>query len=330
MPDTEILPNRSLSGLKKREWITQLAAIAEEYGSFEDLGGRHFATRIDGDDTLLVSFETVQGIQLHSDLGQPLGWDMVRDKGWSHLCLISDGDTWFRDPQVYALFDRLTDEGYFEEYERVIFYGAGPCGYAAAAFSVASPGAIVLAVQPQATLDPRVTEWDNRFAHMRRTSFTDRYGYAPDMMDAAHQGYVLYDPAEDLDAMHAALFTRPNVTKLRLRYMGDALQGDLVEMEILAPLLTLAAEGGLTCRAFARLARARREHPAYLRGLLGHLDAQHRPYLALLLCRNVVERMNAPRIRRRLDGLEKSAAAGEFTPPPPARNGNGAAAAQKA
>ncbi|MDP5349058.1 MAG: phosphoadenosine phosphosulfate reductase, partial [Paracoccaceae bacterium] len=105
MPEAEILPNRSLSGLKKREWITQLSDIAEEFGSFEDLGGRHFATRIDGDETLLVSFETVQGIQLHSDIGQPLGWEMVRDKGWSHLCLISDGDTWFRDPQVFALFD---------------------------------------------------------------------------------------------------------------------------------------------------------------------------------------------------------------------------------
>ena len=111
---------------------------------------------------------------------------------------------------------------------------------------------------------------------------------------------------------------------------GDALQGDLVEMELLGPLLTLAAEGQLTGAAFARLARARRDHPAYLRGLLSHLDAHHRPYLALLLCRNVVERMHAPRIRRRLDGLEKSAAAGEFTPPPPARNGNAGAAAQKA
>lgn len=325
MPDTDTLPARSLSGLKKREWIAQLSAIAEEFGGFEDLGARHFATRIDEGSTLLVSFETVQGIQLHSEIGQPLGWDMVRAEGWSHLGLISDGDTWFRDPQVYALFDRLTDEGYFEEYERVIFYGAGPCGYAAAAFSVASPGAIVLAVQPQATLDPRVTEWDSRFTHMRRTSFTDRYGYAPDMMDAAQRGYVLYDPAEDLDAMHAALFTRPNVTKLRLRHMGDALQGDLVEMEILSDLLTLIAEDKLTCAAFARLARARRDHPPYLRNLLGQLDAAHRPYLALMLCRNVVERMHAPRIRRRLDGLEKAAAAGEFTPPPPSRNGNGAA-----
>ena len=319
------LPDRSLSGLKKREWLAQLAEIAEESGEFEALGARHFATRITDGATLLVSFETIQGIQLQSEIGQPLGWDMVKAHGWSHLCVVSDGDTWFRDPAVYDLFDRLTDEGWFEEFDRVIFYGAGPCGYAATAFSVAAPGAHVLAVQPQATLDPRVTEWDNRFVHMRRTSFTDRYGYGPDMLDAAQQGFVIYDPAEDLDAMHAALFTRPNVIKLRLRHMGDALQGDLIEMEILEDLLLAVEADGLSTAEFARLARARRDHPSYLRNLLGHLDAAHRPYLAMLLCRNVVERMHAPRIKRRLDGLEKAAADGEFTPPP-ARNGaaNGA------
>lgn len=316
------LPDRSLSGLKKRDWLTQLSEITEGSGSFHALGSRHFATRITAGRTLLVSFETIQGIQLHSDIGQPLGWEMVKAHGWSHLCLISDGDTWFRDPAVYALFDDLTDEGWFEDFDRVIFYGAGPCGYAAAAFSVASPGAFVLAVQPQATLDPRVTEWDNRFTHMRRTSFTDRYGYAPDMLDAAHRGFIVYDPAEDLDAMHAALFTRPNVSKLRLRHMGDALQGDLIEMEILEDLLLAIEADSLSRLEFARMARARRDHPAYLRNLLGHLDATHRPYLAMLLCRNVVERMHAPRIRRRLDGLEKAAAEGEFTPPP-ARPANG-------
>jgi hypothetical protein len=123
--------------------------------------------------------------------------------------------------------------------------------------------------------------------------------------------------------MHAALFTRPNVTKLRLRHMGDALQGDLIEMDILEDLLLSIDSDSLTRDDFARLARARRDHTSYLRNLLGHLDATQRPYLAMLLCRNVVQRMHAPRIRRRLDALEKAAADGEFLPPPPARMGNG-------
>ena len=64
---------------------------------------------------------------------------------------------WFRYPKVHAYFNRLVDDGFFDDLDKVVFYGAGPCGYAAATFSVAAPGATVVAIQPQATLDPRVT-----------------------------------------------------------------------------------------------------------------------------------------------------------------------------
>ena len=136
------------------------------------------------------------------------------------------------------------------------------------------------------------------------------------MLDAADQAFVLYDPTEDLDAMHAALFTRPNVTKLRMPNMGDALQSELLAMEILFPLLARVGEGKFTAAEFAKLFRARREHPSYLRGLLARLDVADRPYLATILCRNVLARMNAPRIRRRLDALEKAAAEGKIDIPP--------------
>ena len=316
MQDDEDSLDRSLTGLGPGAWKTGLAQMAEAEGMFEELGPRHFATFIERDNTLLVSFETMQGIRSLSPLAQPLGFDMVRAQDWSHLCLISDGDTWFREPVLYELFDRLIDDGFFESYNRVVFYGAGPCGYAAAAFSVSSPGATVLVVQPQATLDPRMTEWDPRFTEMRRTSFTDRYGYAPDMVDAAQRAFVLYDPRETLDAMLAALFRRPNVTRLRMPHMGAALQTDLIQMGILDRLILLAGTNRLTEDAFAALYRARREHPAYLRNLMTRLDADDRPYLNALLCRSVTARMNARKLHRRLAALKAEAKAGAFRFPP--------------
>lgn len=293
--------NAELKGLKQGEWLTKLAEVAEEHGYFQPLGKKHFATFIDENPgTLLVSFETVQGIRALSDTATPMGWDLVKGLGWSHLCIVSDGDTWFRDQKVYGYFDRLIDDGLFDEFDQVIFYGAGPCGYAAAAFSVAAPGARVVAIQPQATLDPRVTEWDDRFTHMRRTDFTDRYGYAPDMLDAADQAFVLYDPAEQLDAMHAALFTRPNVSKFRLRFMGDAIQGDLMNMQVLYRILAKVSAAKLDTRGFARIWRARRDHLPYLRSLLSTLESDARQPLTAMLCENVTGRMNAPRFSKRL------------------------------
>ena len=310
---TEQIPTleTSLVNLPLRDWLARAAEIADEDGYVEALGPRHHAIFIEDSPTLLVTFETLQGMQVLSDLGQPLGWEMLRNDGWSHLCLASNGDTWFRDPAVYGYFDRLIDDGFFDDFDRVIFYGAGPCAYAAAAYSVASPGATVIAIQPQATLDPRITEWDDRFTDMRSADFTSRYGYAPDMLDAAERAFVLYDPREKLDAMHAALFTRSNVTKFRMRFMGDALQTDLLEMEIWADLLRAAADGSLDARRFADLYRTRRDYRPYLRNLLDVLEQDDRTGLTEMLCINVTSRMRIRRFAARLRDIQRERAAEE-------------------
>ena len=295
----------SLAEMSKRDWLTALAELSEENGHFQPLGKKHFSSYIAGSETLLVTFESYDGIQRISPNAHPLGWEVAKVLGWSSLSVMSDGQSWFRDREVYAYFDDLIDDGFFEEFDNVVFYSAGPCGYAAAAYSIAAPGARVLALQPQATLDPRVAEWDERFIRQRRLDFTSRYGYAPDMIDAAQEAFVIYDPEELEDAMHAALFTRPNVHKLRLRHAGGALQFSLRNMKILSRLIALGGTGRLTPEIFAKLARARREDRQYLRNLLRHLDDKGRTKLAHALCKNVTTRMDGvPAFERRLKGLE--------------------------
>ncbi|MCR8547124.1 phosphoadenosine phosphosulfate reductase [Salipiger sp. P9] len=303
MQDQTDLSTVDLTGLPRGQWINAISKIGETEGFTEPLGKRHHAVFIERGDTLLVSFESLPGIEALSDTATPLGWELAAQKGWSSLSVISARDTWFRDAQVYGFFDQLQDDGFFDEFETVLFYGAGPCGYAAGAYSVASPGARVVMLQPQATLDPRVTEWDDRFTEMRRLTFTSRYGYAPDMLDAAQQGYVLYDPHERFDAMHSALFERRNVTRFRLPFMGSALQGDLLDLDLLIPILAAAAEDRLDTLSFARMLRARRDYAPYLRKLLARLEADNRMALAEALCQNVTTRLDAPRFRRRLEAL---------------------------
>lgn len=304
MVETSFTVDTSLNGLAKDDWLLALSEIAEEDGFYQALGAKHHAVFVERKPILLVTFETLSGMRALSSMSQPLGWEMVRNYGWSNLCIASEGDTWFRDPAVYAFFDRMIDDGFFDEFDRVIFYGAGPGGYAAAAFSVAAPGARVVAIQPQATLDPRVAEWDDRFKEMRRTDFTSRFGYAPDMLDAAERAFVLYDPKVAFDAMHASLFTRPNVTKLRMRHMGLALQSELLQLDQLETLLSLAAEDALDTLSFAQLYRARRDHRSYFRSLLAALEANDRKKLILHLCHFVNGRMQAPRFLRKQKLIE--------------------------
>ncbi len=306
MQDAVNVFDTQMQGLPRQEWLSKLEEMVDENGYFQPLGDHHFAAFTEDKPILLVTFETLQDIQARNDNGQPLGFELVRELGWSNLCLLSDGQTWFRDSNVYGYFDRLVDDGFFDEFEQVIFYGAGACGYAAAAFSVAAPSATVVALHPQATLDPRLTPWENRFPGMRKVSFTNRYGFAPDMLDAAERAFVIYNPALTPDAIHAAMFARPNVTLLRTSLPRPKLEPVLLELQVLYRILVKAAQQKLDERSFGRLMRARRDYLPYLRFLLDQTEKRSTPLLTQVLCKNVATRLNAPRFRRKLVKMENA------------------------
>ena len=291
--------------LPEAQWLDLLEDIAEEHGYFEPLGPDHSAMFLDNYPVLLVTFETMESIRARTHSDVPLGWDMAAENNWSQLCLMSHGETLFRHRAVYQFFDGLVDDGFFDGFDRVVFYGAETCGYAAAAYSVVAPGAMVLAISPQATLDPRLTEWDDRFHHMRRTNFTDRYGYAPDMLDAARQAFVPYDPEVEADAMHAALFNRKNVARIRCRHMSDQIETFFRQMELLMPLLTKAIGGDLNVADFHAALRERKNYLPYLRKLLAAVRISERPYLTAMMCRSVLRRMNVPQFRQQLSASTK-------------------------
>ncbi|WP_135505345.1 phosphoadenosine phosphosulfate reductase [Roseovarius aestuariivivens] len=290
----------ALNGLDWADWLDRLDEATDADGYVERLGASHGAIFVEQNATLLVSFEPFESLRVLTPESQPMGWQLARALGWSHLCLACHGETWFRDPRVFGYFDRLVDDGFFEEFDQVIFYGAGSCGYAAAAFSVAAPGAKVLAIQPQATLDPRMTEWDDRFRAMRRTDFSTRYGYAPDMLDAADEAFVLYDPEIEFDAMHAALFARSNVTRVRMRFMGARLDRGLLRMNLLLRMLAQLSAGKLSAFSLAQLFRARRRDVPYLKAVLNRLEDDGRLRLVARLTQHVLRTTPGPRFRRSL------------------------------
>lgn len=298
----------SLSDLSPAQWLEEMREIGESFGFFEPLGPRHNAVFVEKGDTLLVSFESLPAIQALSEDGRPISFDLAQSHDWSCLTVICNRDTWFREDEVYGFFDQMTDDGFFDDFEQVIFFGAGPCGYAACAFSVASPGATVIALEPQATLDPRVTEWDDRFTHMRRTDFTERYGYAPDMLDGAKDTYVIYDPSDRLGAMHAALFERSGVTRFRARHLGGGMQLNLMEMGVIEDLVAAAAQGTLDTNLFAKMYRARRTHAPYCKKLFATVEQLDRPRLAEAACAYIAGHFGAPRYRRKLKALRQALA----------------------
>ena len=287
----------------RASWLQMIDDIGEEAGYFQRLGAKHWAYFVDESPTLLVTFESVDAIRANASQ-LPSGDAVARKHGWSHLCLIADGDTWYRDPAVYRFFDRQVDDAFFEDFDNVVFYGAGMGGYAACAYCVTAPGAAVLAISPRATLDPARAGWDKRDIAHRRLDFTSRYGYAPDMTEGAGQVFIAYDPDHAADAMHATLFARPWVTPLHTRHLKDQVEAALHQMSILPEMIATAAANKLSAQSFAQLWRARRKSLPYLKLLLAKAKSARHPNREFKICNNVTRRLNAPLFRKRLVELE--------------------------
>lgn len=284
------------------------ALVAEGLGDegFQStLDSQHEAVFIARGPKLLVMFQHLEDAVNTARLGPPVGLDFVEDKNYSLLYLGARSETWFRAQSVFSFFDELVDDCFFEDFDQVMFYGAGIGAYAACAFSVASPGAQVMAIAPQATLDMDRAGWDKRFPSGRLLDFNERYGFAPDMLDGAAQAFLLFDPFRSIDYVHASLFHGSNVTLLKCRHFNDLIHVGLQEMDILHRAIEACADGKLTDTLFFQMMRARREHARYLRTVLGALERRRKYICAAMLCKFVLAKRQGPVFRKSLANAEK-------------------------
>ena len=300
MTDVSTLSSPSLPAADG--WLSAMDAIAEDDGYLEKLGQKHWAFFAEEKPTLLVTFERAEAIRAREDQ-LPAAYAMAQARGWSLLTLIAEGETWWRDRAVWGYFDRLVDDAFFDDFDQVLFMGAGAAGYAACAYAVTAPGCRVLAVAPRATLNPEIAGWDRRHLNKRRLDFTSRYGYAPDMTEGAAHVWMVHDPLNAPDAMHAALFRAPWVTHLKARRTGDATERSLIGSGIMDKLMEDAMAGTLNEVGFAKHWRSRRSYAFYLKTLLNTCAAAKRPEMEMRICRSVTRRMKAPRFAARLAEL---------------------------
>ncbi|GAA3866891.1 phosphoadenosine phosphosulfate reductase [Celeribacter arenosi] len=289
----------------KVEWRQTLRTLGEAEGFFEELGRQHSALHVARGKTLIVTFENLDHVFDFNDGKLPWGYDFVTNNGWSLLGLMAHDWTWYRDEAVLDFFDRLAREGFFEQFEKVVFYGASMGAYAAAAFSAAAPGATVVLISPQATLSRDDASWETRYRKAWSRDFSGRYGYAPDMLSDADKVYLFYDPLAPLDAMHAALFRGANVLKLRCRYFGHRIASMWGRMGVLKPIVEGAITGTLSEKEFYHLLRERRELRRYQREMLERLEKIDRPGLIVIYCRAVLARSAGPRFRQAMTRAQR-------------------------
>lgn len=304
MEDRQLAIETDLQGLDQNTWLGAIDDVFEEFGFFEQLGRSHCAGFLEAGNNLFVTFENVQTVQAHNIDAEPRGFAYARHEGWSHLGVYSFGESWFRDDAVLDFFERMVDDGFFDDFENVLFHGAdGGAAYAAAALSATAPGATVIALRPQATLNAQIAGWDPRYRDHRKQDFSGRFGYAPDMIDGAKSVFVAYDSTNALDAGHAALFHKTHVTSLPCPLMGAHLDQTFDRLGIHDAMIKLAMDGSLDRKRFVQLQRARRYDTIYARALTHHLIKTGHSNLAKVICEYMLQRRESTYFRALLGEL---------------------------
>ncbi|CTQ32920.1 phosphoadenosine phosphosulfate reductase [Jannaschia rubra] len=304
-----------------------LADAAGDLGFLRQLGDDHLVLHrpAAAANILIVTFEMLD-VTRARDGGLPLSTGLARERGWATLDVLAEGRTWFRDEAVIDFFDGLTYDGFFDDFDSVIFVGGGMGAYGAAAFSVSAPGATVFLMQPYATLARDVTPWERRFRSAWSLPFGPRYGNAARMIDAARRVYVVTDPTEVADAMHASLFNADHVVRLPAPHAGSDIQRRIESTGALGRLIVEAETGTLDPARFARIWRTRRQDATWVRGLMRKVERMDRPFLSALVAGHMVRQGGFPAAHRRLNAAlsqlsaEGRAAPAHLHPTPPPDN----------
>ncbi len=298
-----LLRPRAPEVVQDEGWAEIARGLAGPDGFFR-ANDRHSFLYIPRGRTLVVTFDNLDIAMGKLEDRRPWGFAFIEKQGWSMLGVMANGWTWYRDPWVSAQFDDLAAAGFFAGFERVVFYGASMGGYAACAFCGAAPGADVVAISPQSTVDRAVVPWETRYKTVWGADFSGKYGDAAHVSAAARRISLIYDPYEPLDAGHADRFAAANVMKLRANLLGHRLGSSLLQMGILNPIILGALNGSLTEAAFYRALRARRQSPRYQRELFERLLAARHPKLARRLGDWVLRQGDNRAIRAAMANLE--------------------------
>jgi hypothetical protein len=254
---------------------------------------------------LIVTFDNVHTARLQEQRW-PWGHALItKQLGCSVLGVMSKDRGWFRHDFVHDSFDRLRDTGWFEQFDEVLFYGASMGGFGALTYSRSCPGANVLAIEPQTTLDPDILPDDTRWPWTQKLNWKNRYGDASEGTATAHKVVVISDPYFDLDRAQVERLSGNNIEHLNIPFFGHKVAQPLMVMDILKPLLKGMTRGTYDAKEYYRLLRNRRDLPRFQHGIISLARERGHLQLALKACEFTLKKRKARNIRLAKEEIEE-------------------------
>lgn len=253
---------------------------------------------------LIVSFDNIHMVR---EEGQRWPWGhkfLTGTLGCSVLGVMGSKRNWFRHNFVHHSFDRLRDEGFFQGFDQVLFYGASMGGFGALSYARTAPGADVLAIAPQTTLDRRILPDDDRWGWTKKLDWDADYADAAEGTAKAGDVVIISDPYFAPDCEQIDRLTGDNIRRLKMPFFGHQIPNAFVNMGTLKPMLIDMLDGNLTSERFYTLQRARRDLPRYQHDLIAEAEARGHTKLAIMACEYTLKKRKAGNIRRTLERLQ--------------------------
>ena len=229
---------------------------------------------------LLVTFDNLSNVNDTSPDREPWAFKFARDTNVSHLGVMAHVADWYRDAELIARFEKLRDDGFFDGYDRVVFAGVSMGGYAAIAFGSLVPGAHVMSVNPQSTLDTRLVPWETRYEGGRRQDWTLPLSDAAELTGGLGRVNIFYDPYHALDKQHVNRFEGDNIRVFNCRYSVHKTAVFLRKIDALKPVMHSVLFDELTEAEFYRLYRGRRNLPWFKGSVAAYFKEKGRDELA--------------------------------------------------
>lgn len=229
---------------------------------------------------LLVTFDNLSNVGDTGLLREPWGFKFAQDAKISHLGVMAHVADWYRDPDLIARMQALAAEGFFDGYDRVVFAGVSMGGFAAIALGSLVPGAHVVAVNPQSTLDPDLVPWETRYETGRRQDWTLPLSDAAALTGALGPVHVFYDPYHALDQRHVDRFAGDNIRLFHCRYSVHKTAVFLRKIGALKPVMERVIFDELGAAEFYRLYRGRRDLPWFRGSVVAYFTAKGRSEMA--------------------------------------------------
>ncbi len=212
---------------------------------------------------------------------------------------ITENFNYYRDTDLFSAIPHLSEA--LKVFPERLGYGSSAGAYAISAFSNALDIDRVLLLCPISTRKKEINTWDfeaNRFLQSFDFDWTGPYA---DGADSLSKGYVIYDPFDRLDRLHAERYK--NLTKLKLPGAGHLVPLRLQRLGMLSWTVEKFLSGGIPVNEFHLRGRARKDLLDYYTSMLSSENERLSPARARMISALMPENIRRQFYREKLSTL---------------------------